>query len=92
MADTRTGSRIERTPSGDLVVYSFCYAIDISGTVKYFKVDVFPSEMNDETDKDEAISIADAAAAAWRTKQLAPDPDPAVAIADNALTGEVTWP
>lgn len=92
MADTRTGTRIERTPSGDLVAYTFDYRIDIRGVIKHHRLNIFPSVMTDPDDKNEAISIADTEAAAWRIKQLAPDPDPAVSIEDVALTGEVTWP
>lgn len=91
MADTRTGCKVERTPSGELLHYGFCYNIDIGGVVETFKVDVYPSEMQDPQDLDEAISIADGAAAAWRTKQTA-NPDPAVGIDVPYFSGEVTWP
>lgn len=86
MADSRTGSKIEKSVSGEIFAYSFSYLIDISGTINIFKVDIFASEMIDDTDLDEAKATADAAASSWKAVQNG-NPDPIIAISIPAFTG-----
>ncbi len=89
MADTRTGQRIEKTSDSSLIAYAFEYLVDIAGETETFRLNVFPSQMADPTDLDEAKAMADGVASAWKTKQTA-SPDPVVAVEEPAFIGEPT--